>query len=74
VGEHDDFAGRRLAGHARLDATVTSIMGKDADLELRFRNLLDRRYPLAVLDPATGELYVDSGRMTTVGIRWRLAN
>lgn len=74
VGSSHDFAGERVAGHARLDATVVAIVGENVDLELQVRNALDHRYRLAVLDPTSNQLDLDSGRVTTVGLRWRLAN
>lgn len=72
LGEYRDFAERRVGGHTRLDATLVAVVGRQVDLELRVRNALDRRYPLAVLDSATDELLLDSGRLILIGIRWRL--
>jgi outer membrane receptor protein involved in Fe transport len=73
VGDRNDLDRQRIGGHARLDGTLVAVMGRDLDLELGIRNLTDRRYPLAVLDPA-GELYVDSGRMSFFFLRWRFLN
>jgi hypothetical protein len=73
VGDRNDLDRRRIGGHARLDGTLVAVMGRDLDLELGIRNLTDRRYPLAVLDP-DGELYVDSGRMSFFFLRWRFLN
>jgi hypothetical protein len=74
VGEYHDFAGRHLDGHARVDGVLIAVMGGDMDLELRIRNLTDRRFPLAVIDPESGDLYVDSGRMSLFVIRWRFSD
>jgi hypothetical protein len=51
-----------------------AIIGNGMDLELRVRNALDRRYPLAIIDPATDDLLLDSGRVVQVGLRWRLGS
>jgi hypothetical protein len=72
IGERFDFADRRLAGFLRVDATLVATVVGPVDLELAMRNLTDRRAPLPVVEPASGALYLDSGRMTLVGIRWNL--
>lgn len=71
VGEQRDFGGQRLGGHTRLDGVLIAVMAGDMDLEFRLRNLTDRRYPLAVEDPVSGGLYLDSGRMGLFVLRWR---
>ncbi len=74
VGDRTGLAGERLPGYGRLDAAVISVVGGDVDLEVWARNLLDRRYPLAVYDPSSGDLYADSGRMAAFALRWRFLN
>jgi hypothetical protein len=74
VGESRDFDGGGVGHHGQLDATLVAIVGRQMDLEVRMRNALNHHYRLPVIDQATDELYLDSGRVTTVGIRWRLAN
>jgi hypothetical protein len=74
VGELEDFAGRRLGGHTRVDGVLVAVVATDMDLEFRIRNLTDRRYPLAVVDPESGGgHYLDSGRMSLFVLRWRFA-
>ncbi len=74
VGERGDFAGARLPGYGRLDLSVVGIVAGDADLELWTRNLLDQRYDLAVIEPTSGDPYVDSGRAAAFVFRWRFLN
>jgi hypothetical protein len=74
VGERGDFAGERLPGYGRLDVSVVGIVAEDVDLELWTRNLLDQRYDLAVIEPLSGDPYVDSGRAAAFVFRWRFLN
>lgn len=74
VGERSDLAGERLPGYARLDGSLVGIVAGDVDLEFWTRNLLDRRYDLAVIEPTSGDPYVDSGRAAAFVLRWRFLN
>jgi hypothetical protein len=74
VGDRSDFEGEKLPGYGRLDAVLVGIVAGDMDLELWTRNLLDRRYDLAVIEPIAGVPYVDSGRAAAFVFRWRFLN
>jgi hypothetical protein len=72
VGPHNDFAGFELDAYARLDGTLVAVMSQALDLELALRNMTGNRYPLPVVEPTTGGLYLDSGQNLILGLRWKL--
>ncbi len=61
TGERADFQQLPIEDHARLDLTLVMVFGRDFDIEFRVRNVTDERYALAVVDPVSGALAIDSG-------------
>jgi hypothetical protein len=74
MGERVDFQRLPIESHARLDLTLVMVFGRDIDLEFRIRNVTNERYALAVVDPASGALGIDSGRLGFFTLRWRFLN